>query len=142
MVTVEDIVYAAYDYGIREELFEEVDNLKKLPENKYISAADLYYKAFNVAIKKKMETENITIEIKEWNSALIKKTAYNASSGILTVEFNNGKVYEYLEFSNESYQEFLNAESKGKHFLSKIRSVYKDTPEKVIRLKQKDEQSI
>jgi hypothetical protein len=54
----------------------------------------------------------------------------------LTVEFNNEKIYDYRDFSPESYQEFLEAESKGKYFLSKIRAVYKDTPEKVTKFDQ------
>jgi hypothetical protein len=134
MVTLEDIVYAAYEHGIREDLFIEVDKIKHLPENKYISTVDLYYKAFQSAIMKKMETENIAIETKEWTSALVKSTTYNPMSNTLTVEFNNGKVYEYKEFAKETYQEFLDAESKGKFFLTKIRAVYKDTPEKVIKV--------
>ena len=134
MVTLEDIVYAAYDHGIREDLFTEVDRLRHFPENKYLSTVDLYYKAFDITIKKKMETQNITAETKEWKSALITSTTYDPISKNLTVVFNNGKVYEYREFSKESYQEFLEAESKGKHFLSKIRAIYKDTPEKVIKV--------
>ena len=134
MVTLEDIVYAAYDHGIREDLFAEVDRLRHFPENKYLSTVDLYYKAFDITIKKKMETQNITAETKEWKSALITSTTYDPISKNLTIVFNNGKVYEYREFSQESYQEFLEAESKGKHFLSKIRAVYKDTPEKVIKV--------
>lgn len=46
MVTLEDIVYAAYDHGIIEEMFKEVDALRQLPENKYIATADIYYKAY------------------------------------------------------------------------------------------------
>lgn len=143
MVTLEDIVYAAYDHGIREELFEEVDALRQLPEYKYITIVDLYYKAFQLTIQKKnMNTLPQTADHREWTSALIKTTTYDTQTNKLTVEFNNGKLYEYEDFSNESYQEFLAAESKGKHFLSKIRAVYKETPEKVIKLSESNEQSI
>lgn len=89
-----------------------------------------------------MNTLPQTADHREWISALIKTTTYDTQSNKLTVEFNNGKLYDYEDFSNESYQEFLAAESKGKHFLSKIRAVYKETPEKVIKLSESNEQSI
>ena len=79
-----------------------------------------------------METQHI--EVRTWSSALIKTSTYDSKECKLTVEFNNGKCYDYVEFLPEAYEEFVNAESQGKHFLTKIKAVYKDTPEKVIKL--------
>jgi hypothetical protein len=34
----------------------------------------------------------------------------------------SGDVYRYFQFSDDDYQHFLTAESKGRHFLSLIRN--------------------
>jgi len=66
--------------------------------------------------------------IKEvWNSALLKSTEYNSETQELVIEFNNGKKYMYKEFTQESYDAFVGAESKGKYFLSEMRPKYNDT---------------
>jgi hypothetical protein len=110
MQTVEDILFVAHNHGIADEVFNEVGALKTINENKFLETNQLYYKAYQNVIQRKMNT--------------------------LPVEFNNEKIYDYRDFSPESYQEFLEAESKGKYFLTKIRAVYKDTPEKVTKFDQ------
>jgi hypothetical protein len=136
MQTVEDILFVAHNHGIADEVFNEVGALKTINENKFLETNQLYYKAYQNVIQRKMNTLPETLEHKTWTSALIKSTTYDHSANTLTVEFNNEKIYDYRDFSPESYQEFLEAESKGKYFLSKIRAVYKDTPEKVTKFNQ------
>ena len=138
MQTTEDILHVAHRLGIAQDVFDEVGRIKNLPEYKSMEYNHLYYQAYQNVIKQKNIHMTETLEHKTWESALIKSTTYDVINNTLSVEFNNEKVYEYKDFSAESYNEFLSAESKGKHFLSKIRSVYKDMPEKVSKL-NKDE---
>ncbi len=50
--------------------------------------------------------------------------AYDAKQHILYLRFRNGDVYRYFQFSQNDYQCFLAAESKGHHFLSHIRNCF------------------
>ena len=50
--------------------------------------------------------------------------AYDAKQQILYLRFHSADVYRYLQFSQDDYQQFLNAESKGRHFLSNIRNCF------------------
>jgi KTSC domain-containing protein len=54
-------------------------------------------------------------------SKMFLSVAYDAPSCILYLRFRSGDVYRYFQFSNDGYQHFLTAESKGRHFLSHIR---------------------
>jgi hypothetical protein len=40
----------------------------------------------------------------------------------LYLRFRSGDVYRYFDFPNETYQQFLLAESKGQFFLTNIRN--------------------
>ena len=46
MGTIEEIVYKAYDLGIRDELFSRVNQLKFSSEHKYKELIQIYEKAF------------------------------------------------------------------------------------------------
>jgi KTSC domain len=53
-------------------------------------------------------------------SKMFLSLAYDAQPCILYLGFRNGDVYRYFQFSDDDYQHFLTAESKGRHFLSHI----------------------
>ena len=65
-------------------------------------------------------------DVRIWESALIRSTKYYYVDHLLEVEFNNGRRYLYEEFEDDLYSQFLDAESKGQFFVSKIRQAYKD----------------
>lgn len=64
---------------------------------------------------------------KNHDSSMIKKTKYNPVEEKLTVTFNNDSEYEYDNFKQLDYDNFMNAESKGKHFLKNIRDNFTTT---------------
>jgi KTSC domain-containing protein len=51
-------------------------------------------------------------------SKMFASVAYAAERRILYLRFRSGEVYRYFEFPEQQYREFLNAESRGRHFLS------------------------
>jgi hypothetical protein len=64
----------------------------------------------------------------EWqplDSKMFLSAAYDAERNILYLRFRSGDVYRYFEFPDDQYQAFLNAESKGRHFLSHIRDCFR-----------------
>lgn len=58
-------------------------------------------------------------------SKMFTSSAYNAAKQILYLRFTSGEVYRYFEFPGEQYQEFLDAESPGRYFLSNIRDQFR-----------------
>ena len=57
-------------------------------------------------------------------SKMFTAVAYDAARQTLYLRFQSGDVYRYFDFSSDDYQQFLNAESKGRHFLSTIRNCF------------------
>ena len=60
----------------------------------------------------------------EWQvleSKMLSAAAYDAAKRILYLRFRSGDVYRYFEFPSEQHKEFLEAESRGKYFLARIR---------------------
>jgi hypothetical protein len=55
-------------------------------------------------------------------SKMLLSVAYDATKHILYLRFRSSDVYRYFDFPNETYQQFLLAESKGQFFLSNIRN--------------------
>lgn len=55
------------------------------------------------------------------DSHMFLPVAYDAKQRILYLRFRSGDGYPYFHFSQDDYQLFLAAESKGRHFLSHIR---------------------
>lgn len=55
---------------------------------------------------------------------MVLSVAYDAKQRVLYLRFRSGDVYRYFQFSRDDYQHFLNAESKGRHFLSNIRNCF------------------
>jgi KTSC domain len=58
------------------------------------------------------------------DSKMFFSSAYDASQRILYLRFRSGDVYRYFQFSQDDYQLFLAAESKGHHFLDHIRNSF------------------
>ncbi|MEO7649454.1 MAG: KTSC domain-containing protein [Bryobacteraceae bacterium] len=59
------------------------------------------------------------------DSKMLASVAYDAEKRILYLRFRSGDVYRYLDFPGENYKEFLNADSRGKHFLANIRHQFR-----------------
>ena len=53
------------------------------------------------------------------NSSTIKKLFYEEMTRVLTVEFLNGSQYKYQNVSKKEYDDFTNADSKGR-YLSEV----------------------
>lgn len=47
--------------------------------------------------------------------------------GLLYVTFHSGSIYEYVDVSEETYADFLRAESLGKFFIANIKGKYIET---------------
>jgi hypothetical protein len=69
----------------------------------------------------------------KWESSLVNATEYTREDQELVIEFNNGTRYLYKNFTADDYLAFLEAESKGKHFLTHIRSRYQESDD-IIKL--------
>ena len=68
-------------------------------------------------------TETMTWQLLE--SKLLTSSAYNPENCILYLRFQSGDVYRYFDFPSEQYQQFLDAESRGRYFLAKIRNQFR-----------------
>ena len=69
-----------------------------------------------------MRNDTATLDWPPLESKLLSAAAYEASRRILYLLFRSGDVYRYFTFTAEQYQEFLDAESQGRYFLSHIRN--------------------
>ena len=58
-------------------------------------------------------------------SKMLASVAYDAENRILYLRFRSGHVYRYFEFPGDQYLAFLNAESRGRYFLSHIRDRFR-----------------
>ncbi len=58
-------------------------------------------------------------------SQMFVSSAYDSAKQILYLRFTSGEVYRYFEFSKPQYQQFLNAASHGRYFLSNIRDQFR-----------------
>lgn len=57
------------------------------------------------------------------SSSLVESVGYDPDEEMLEVELKNGRVYQYLEVSESTYQEFLAADSLGRYFNRHIREL-------------------
>jgi len=55
------------------------------------------------------------------DSSVFNAVAYDDRRWHLYLRFHTGKIYRYLEFPQEQYDELLGAESKGRYFADRIR---------------------
>jgi hypothetical protein len=60
-----------------------------------------------------------------FESKLLASSAYDVGKQILWLRFRSGEVYRYFGFPEERYQEFLDAESRGRYFLNHIRNHFR-----------------
>jgi len=122
MSTLEDILMEAELLGIREKVLKKSTLVSIRPENAHKSIKEIYNISMEEVKKEEVKKEDVRI----WESALIRSTKYYYVDHLLEVEFNNGRRYLYEEFEDDLYSQFLDAESKGQFFVSKIRQAYKD----------------
>jgi hypothetical protein len=113
-MATEDILYAAWHRGIRDRVLDKLSQNNSKEEN-YFKMEKAYKETVN-------EMTSIgQLDHRTWESAMIASTTYNHEDEILAVEFKNGAEYSYKGINAEEYKKFLEAESKGKHFISEIR---------------------
>ena len=68
------------------------------------------------------DTETLSLDWQTLDSKLLASVFYAAPRRILYLRFHSGEVYRYFTFPAEQYQEFLDAESRGRFFLTYIRN--------------------
>lgn len=56
-------------------------------------------------------------------SSQIKEIAFDKYSKALYIKFHNDSTYSYTPFTEEQYNEFINADSIGKYFHANIKSL-------------------
>jgi hypothetical protein len=49
-------------------------------------------------------------------STVVRTVGYDPHRAVLQVELSNGAVYDYVGVSQEEYDAFMDAESKGRHY--------------------------
>ena len=70
------------------------------------------------------EAESFTLDWRPLESKLLAAAAYIETRRLLYLRFHSGDVYRYFTFPAEQYQEFLDAESRGRYFLAHIRNQF------------------
>jgi KTSC domain len=58
------------------------------------------------------------------SSSMIASIGYLARSRMLEIEFVSGSIYRYLDVGQETYDDFLEAPSKGTFFNAHIKDEY------------------
>jgi hypothetical protein len=58
------------------------------------------------------------------SSTDVASIGYDLDSQTLEVEFNSGGIYQYFQVSRGTYEEFINASSKGKYLHLNIKNRY------------------
>ena len=61
------------------------------------------------------------MERKSVSSSLVESVGHDPAEDILEVELQNGSVYQYRDVPEETYEEFLAADSLGRYFNYHIR---------------------
>lgn len=59
------------------------------------------------------------------DSSSLRSVGYDASSRVLEVEFRNGGVYQYLDVKDDEYEEFQDADSKGRYLNTEIKLTHR-----------------
>lgn len=57
-------------------------------------------------------------------STLIARYGYDPATGEMQIDFHKGGLYRYSGVSQEAFLAFVQAPSKGKHFLRFIKGAY------------------
>ena len=71
------------------------------------------------------DTGDLTMNWQPLESKLLRSAAHDAENRILYLRFRSGDVYRYFAFPPEQYQQFLDAESRGRYFLANIRNQFR-----------------
>ncbi|MDR6940484.1 KTSC domain-containing protein [Mucilaginibacter pocheonensis] len=59
------------------------------------------------------------------NSSALNSLGYDPSARILEVEFrDSGGIWQYFGFTTTAYKKFINSESLGNYFVTKIKGKY------------------
>jgi len=62
---------------------------------------------------------------KSWvHSSVLQSVGYDAVTKILELEFSEGGVYDYFNFSPRTFKKFINSGSLGHFFVKKIKGKY------------------
>jgi hypothetical protein len=57
-------------------------------------------------------------------SSLVHSVGYDPQTAMLEVQLQDGDIYRYYDVEPETYEEFLEAPSKGRYFNDHIRDAY------------------
>jgi hypothetical protein len=57
-------------------------------------------------------------------SSNISSIGYDADTQTLEIEFLSGRIYEYYNVPNDTYDELMNASSIGSYFSKNIRNIF------------------
>lgn len=69
-----------------------------------------------------------TLKQMDWqplDSKMLAAVAYEPEPRTLYLRFRSGTIYSYVDFPEDQYQTFLQAESRGRYFLSHIRGRFR-----------------
>jgi hypothetical protein len=77
---------------------------------------------FRIVGTTRNETEILNLDWQPLESKLLAAVAYIPPRRLLYLRFQSGELYRYFTFPAEQYQEFLEAASQGRYFLSLIRN--------------------
>ncbi len=59
------------------------------------------------------------------DSSSLASAGFDAARNILEVEFGNGHVYQYFDVPESVFSELLEAGSKGRYFIKRVRGPYR-----------------
>lgn len=62
------------------------------------------------------------------SSSNLASIGYDAESLVLEVEFNNGRVYQYFDVPQGTYDELMSASSKGSYMNNVIKKQFRCLP--------------
>jgi hypothetical protein len=62
------------------------------------------------------------------SSSNLASIGYDAESLVLEVEFNNGRVYQYFDVPQGTYDELMGASSKGSYMNNVIKKQFRCSP--------------
>ncbi len=58
------------------------------------------------------------------NSSVLNSAGYDPARKILELEFSEGETWDYFNVSPSAYKKLINAESKGRFFVKRIKGRY------------------
>ena len=59
---------------------------------------------------------------------MIQSVGHDQHSAILEIEFDSRAVWQYYDFAESDYHEFINSDSLGRYFRSNIKGEYSEYP--------------